>query len=249
MKAPRNVIVMGDTPVIRTEGLTFGWRKNAPPVLVISTLAVSRNERVFIKGPSGSGKSTLLSLIGGVVVPREGEITVLGRNIGELAGARRDSFRADHIGFIFQMFNLIPYLSIVDNVLLPCRFSPARRDRLLQRGVTLQQEAVRLLTRLELGEDLFERPVTELSIGQQQRAAAARALIGQPDILIADEPTSALDAGTRESFLNLLFEECAAQHITVVFVSHDSSLEPLFDRTIELDTINETPAVAPASMV
>lgn len=207
-------------------------------MLAIDDLRIAPAERVYLSGPSGSGKSTLLSLIGGIVEPSSGVVEVLGTELARIPRRQRDRFRADHIGFVFQLFNLVPYLSMVENVLLPCRFSPARRERVAANG-GLAAEAERLLDALELGSDrLQRRPVTELSIGQQQRVAVARALIGSPDLLVADEPTSALDEGTRERFVDLLFRECEARAITVVFVSHDPRLGPMFDREVSLLELN-----------
>lgn len=194
---------------------------------------------MFLRGPSGSGKSTLLSLIAGVITPDQGTIEVLGRNLGTLGAAARDSFRADHIGFIFQMFNLIPYLSVVENVALPCGFSRLRRARALRAASSIEAEAVRLLVQLDIGHgEMLRRPVTELSVGQQQRVAAARALIGAPELIIADEPTSALDADRRTTFLDLLFRECAREQTALLFVSHDASLAPAFDRALDFAQLN-----------
>ena len=226
-------------PIIAISDLEFRWQANSPPVLLIDRLEVRHGERLFIKGPSGSGKSTLLSLLGGVTTPQRGSVEVLGQSLNAISSAKRDHFRADHIGFVFQMFNLLPYLSTVENITLPCRFSDTRRNRVLQRGQDLESEARRLLSHLDLAdEQLLTRRVTELSVGQQQRVAVARALMGAPEILIADEPTSALDWDRREAFLSLLEKECAEQDITLLFVSHDPSLEPLFDRTIGLAELN-----------
>lgn len=225
--------------VIEIQSLQFRWRANGAFVLNVPELSIRRGERVFIEGASGSGKSTLLSLLAGVVIPQEGEITVLGRKTKELSGAARDHFRADHIGFIFQMFNLIPYLSVLENALLPCRFSAARRSKALQNSPTLEAEGRRLLTHLDLaGEQALSSPVSELSVGQQQRVAAARALIGSPEIVIADEPTSSLDTDRRTAFLKLLFQECEATETTLVFVSHDGALAKFFDRTLSFSEIN-----------
>lgn len=224
---------------INIQNLTFHWRKEGAVVLDLPRLRVGRGERVFIKGASGSGKSTLLSLIGGVLLPQSGDVSVLGQPLCALSSAKRDSFRAEHIGFIFQMFNLIPYLPIIDNVLLPCRFSRRRRLNIERRGTGMRDEAVRLLEHLDLPATMLQRPVTELSVGQQQRVAAARALIGGPELVIADEPTSALDADRRSGFLRLLLKECAEQNTTLLFVSHDSALEPQFDRGIQLAAINQ----------
>jgi putative ABC transport system ATP-binding protein len=135
------------------------------------------------------------------------------------------------------MFNLIPYLGVLENVLLPAQFSPARTARIPNGD--LAAEAQRLLAALGLGDpEYLQRPVTELSIGQQQRVAAARALLGRPGIIVADEPTSALDHDAREDFLQLLMAECRTQGAALLFVSHDTSLSPLFDRVVSLADIN-----------
>jgi putative ABC transport system ATP-binding protein len=224
---------------VQIRDLVFRWQRGGPVVLALEELTIRAGERVFIEGPSGSGKSTLLSLLAGIAVPQQGEIQVLGEPLEQRSGVQRDHFRAHHIGYLFQMFNLIPYLSMVENVLLPCRFSRRRRERALQRSASLAQEATRLLAHLDLAEaELLARPVTSLSVGQQQRVAAARALMGSPELLIADEPTSSLDADRREAFLRLLFDECRESRSTLVFVSHDASLEGLFERTIRLGEIN-----------
>jgi putative ABC transport system ATP-binding protein len=225
--------------VVDLAGVRFSWTGTPPPVIDIKTLRVARGERIFLRGPSGSGKSTLLSLLAGVVTPSEGSVRILGREIGVLGSAQRDRFRADHIGFIFQMFNLIPYLSVVENVSLPCGFSERRRAHAVRAGGNVEGEAVRLLEHLDMAEaDVLRRPVTELSVGQQQRVAAARALIGAPELVIADEPTSSLDADRRAAFIDLLFRECAREQAALIFVSHDAALAPLFDRNVEFGQIN-----------
>jgi putative ABC transport system ATP-binding protein len=225
--------------MIQIRDLSFRWNDRSPVVLALDELDIDRGERVFIEGPSGSGKSTLLSLLAGVTVPQRGEIRVLSERLDRLGSVQRDHFRAHHIGYIFQMFNLIPYLSMVENVALPCRFSRARREKALRRSKSLDAEALRLLEHLDMAhDDLLGRPVTALSVGQQQRVAAARALMGAPELLIADEPTSSLDADRREAFVRLLFEECRQAGSTLIFVSHDASLEGLFNRTVRLAAIN-----------
>jgi putative ABC transport system ATP-binding protein len=225
--------------VVDLSGVRFSWTGAPPLVIDIKAMQMGRGERVFLRGPSGSGKSTLLSLLAGVVMPRQGSVRVLGREIGVLGSAERDRFRADHIGFIFQMFNLIPYLSVVENVSLPCGFSRRRRAHAVRAGGSVEGEAVRLLEHLDMGAaDVLRRPVTELSVGQQQRVAAARALIGAPELVIADEPTSSLDADRRSAFIDLLFAECARERATLIFVSHDATLARFFDRNIEFADIN-----------
>jgi putative ABC transport system ATP-binding protein len=221
---------------IDVENIEFGWDAGER-LLKIDELAVMRGERVFLKGPSGSGKSTLLALIGGVIVPRTGSVRLIGTALNSLGASARDEFRAAHLGFIFQMFNLIPYLSVVENVLLPLQFCAERRRRI--DGGDERAEALRLLGVLGLSDEaLLKRSVTRLSIGQQQRVAAARALIGRPEIIVADEPTSALDADARASFLELLMSECRAFGSTLLFVSHDASLSGLFDRSLSMSEIN-----------
>ncbi len=221
-------------PAIELAGLRFEWL-DGEPVLDIPSFVVARGERVFLEGPSGSGKSTLLGLVGGVLFPREGSVRALGTDLGTLPPAARDRFRADHVGFVFQMFNLLPYLGVLENVILSARFSARRRER----AGNVPAEARRLLAALGLGDSaVLSREVGRLSIGQQQRVAVARALLGRPDVLIADEPTSALDAGTREAFLGLLMSECRSAGTTLLFVSHDTALGSLFDRAIGLDSIN-----------
>ncbi len=226
---------------IEISKLCFSWDSHAP-ILEIERLQINRGERIFIEGPSGSGKSTLLSLIAGVITPQKGTIRIHGRRVSELKGADRDRFRADHIGYIYQMFNLIPYLSVVENVTLPCRFSLSRRKKAATRSSSFEAEAMRLLKKLGMdGTADITKSATDLSVGQQQRVAAARALIGAPEIIIADEPTSSLDTDHREAFIRLLFKECDREETTLIFVSHDTSLEKLFDRTIRLNDINSMP--------
>lgn len=223
---------------VEIDDLRFAWVRGQP-LLQIERLAVGRNERVFVQGASGSGKSTLLAIIGGVLGADAGSVRVLDQDLRELSGARRDAFRADRIGFIFQMFNLLPYLSLLDNATLPCRFSARRCATAQKESGGVEAEARRLLGKLGLADErLLGRPPTQLSMGQQQRAAAARALIGRPDLVIADEPTSSLDSDAREDFIDLLNQECAAVGAAVIFVSHDRSLGGRFDRMVSIGEIN-----------
>ena len=226
--------------IIHLDTLRFGWPGQSAPLLNIGSLEVARGERVFLRGASGCGKSTLLGLIAGVLAPQSGVIEILGQSLVAMNSAARDSFRADHYGIIFQQFNLIPYLSVIENVTLPCRFSAARRHKATSRGGNPADEALRLLEHLDMADDaIIHKPVTELSVGQQQRVAAARALIGAPEILIADEPTSSMDADRRQAFIELLFRECDAAGSTMMFVSHDQGLQQPFDRAIEFGDLNQ----------
>ena len=230
-----------DSPAIRLSRIEFAYA-GGTPVVDIAELQVARGERLFVEGPSGSGKSTLLCLVAGILTPTGGIVDVLGERVSALGAAARDRFRAENIGFVFQMFNLLPYLTLVDNVVLPCRFSRARAAVALENSGSLRDEAVRLLERLGLGASaLGGRRVTELSIGQQQRVAVARALIGRPPLVVADEPTSALDATARLAFVELLLEECAIAGSTVVFVSHDPALSASFERSVSMTEINIAP--------
>jgi putative ABC transport system ATP-binding protein len=225
-------------PAIELENVKYAW-PGGPPLLDIAALRVNRGERLFLRGPSGSGKSTLLGLIGGVLAPDTGTVRVLDQPLHEMSASSRDRFRGDHVGFVFQSFNLIPYLTVRENVLLALRFSPERAARVKGDAA---DEAGRLLGALGLVDaSLLDRPATKLSIGQQQRVAAARALLGAPELLVADEPTSALDHEAREAFLKLLLNECATNGTTLLFVSHDPTLGPLFDRQLLLTQLNQAP--------
>ena len=222
---------------IAISGLRFGYGSD-DDILAIRELNVGTSQRAFLFGPSGCGKSTLLAMIGGVLVPREGSVAILGENLSGMKSAARDRIRADHVGFIFQQFNLVPYLSVVENVSLPCRYSRRRLLRAIDADGSLEKSAARLLSALGIGEELRSRKSTDLSVGQQQRVAAARALIGQPELVLADEPTSSLDADRRREFISLLVSECGRANSTVIFVSHDASLATHFDVAIDLQRTN-----------
>jgi putative ABC transport system ATP-binding protein len=221
---------------LRIDRLSYRWPGAERSTLEIGALSLAFGERLFLYGPSGCGKSTLLSAIAGVVdVPKE-VISVAGQDLGGLLGGARDKFRVDHIGIIFQVFNLIPWLSALENVLLPCTFSQRRRARA---GDDPAGTARRLLYELGLSDpSLASKPANELSVGQQQRVAAARALIGKPDLILADEPTSALDEAAKAAFVDLLARECAEAGTALLFVSHDRSLEHHFDRSIDFRDLN-----------
>ncbi|HSC85042.1 MAG TPA: ATP-binding cassette domain-containing protein [Pseudomonas sp.] len=223
--------------LIELHDLGFAW-PGQEELLDIPAFSLQAGESLFLKGPSGSGKTTLLGLLGGVQLPGRGNIRLLGNDLARLSPGARDRFRVDHTGYIFQQFNLLPFLSVRENVELPCRFSKSRAARARQRHGSVDGAAARLLEHLGLKAELLERRADALSIGQQQRVAAARALIGQPELVIADEPTSALDADAREAFLQLLFAECREAGASLLFVSHDQSLAPLFDRSLSLAELN-----------
>lgn len=208
-------------------------------LLDVDRFELAPGERVFLFGPSGSGKSTLLNLIAGTLAPTSGQVEIAGESMTGKPARGRDRLRADQLGVVFQMFNLLPYLSVRENVLLPCHFSPRRRRQALARHGSLTRAADHLLAALGLGASgIAERAAASLSVGQQQRVAAARALIGDPALVIADEPTSALDFDAREAFLGLLFDECRATGAGLLFVSHDHSLKSQFDRVVAVTDVS-----------
>jgi putative ABC transport system ATP-binding protein len=225
------------TPVLQVQELRFRWPSQAEETLNIPSLHIQQGERVFIQGRSGSGKTTLLNMITGINCPQQGRVQVLGTELTQLSAIQRDQFRVDHLGIIFQQFNLLPYLSLLENVQLPCWFSPKRKAKAGQ----ITQTARRLLAELQIPTKYLNRPIHALSVGQQQRVAVARALIGQPEIIIADEPTSALDTDNRQRFLELLFQEAQQQGTTLIFVSHDPQIAQHFPRVIALSDLNLAP--------
>ncbi|MEM1105726.1 MAG: ABC transporter ATP-binding protein [Pseudomonadota bacterium] len=230
-------------PFVSVRDIHFTWPGASAPTLAIEQFEIAPAERVFLRGPSGSGKSTLLGLIAGVITPQYGDIKVGGKALSGLSAAKRDQLRAERLGLIFQLFNLVPYLSVIANVALPLRFSPARRGRI---DGPVDHEAQRLLAGLGLEDpELLTRRVTDLSVGQQQRVAAARALIGQPDLVIADEPTSALDSDVRDRFIDLLSKETERSRAALLFVSHDTALASHFERSVDLASLNRAPVTAP----
>ncbi|MFT6764558.1 MAG: putative ABC transport system ATP-binding protein [Candidatus Aldehydirespiratoraceae bacterium] len=230
---------MGDgCGVISLEGVRFRWPGQSADTVAIDELHLDAGEHLFVRGSSGSGKTTLLNLLCGVHTPSSGKIRLLGTDLATLPQRRRDQFRADHIGVVFQQFNLLPYLTTLENVTLACSFSGRKRRRATE-STDVASSARELLEALNLTAELHSAPVSKLSVGQQQRVAVARALIGGPEILIADEPTSALDADNRDRFMDLLFREAEAKGCTLVFVSHDPQLAERFDRSIELDSSSD----------
>lgn len=219
--------------VLKLSETQYRWQGRISFALTVAELTVARGETVLLLGESGSGKSTLLSLICGTIVPDQGTISIAGTDITALSGGARDKFRAEHIGVIFQQFNLLPFGTVADNILLPLRFAPTRRDRTGDATV----EAAKLCEALGLPEGIGQAKAGALSVGQQQRIAVARALIGQPPLIVADEPTSALDANSQVAFLDLLFAQAAMHQTSLLMVSHDPRLSARFDRVIHIEDI------------
>ena len=229
---------MNTEAVLDLRDVKFGYDKGQT-LIEIDALNILKGESVFLRGPSGSGKSTLLGLIGGVLHPREGHISICGTDITPLSAGQRDKIRANHLGIIFQQLNLLPYLNIIQNVTLPCRFSKARARRAAMPNQPIAQTAQNLVAELGIEASFLGRKVGTLSIGQQQRVAVARALIGGPDLIIADEPTSALDSENRDRFIELLDTQRKRFKCSLLFVSHDLSLAKHFDRSIDLTALNK----------
>lgn len=220
---------------ISLEQVRFCWGGKDSFTLRCAAFEVPAGGRTLLLGASGSGKSTLLSLVCGIVSADSGVVRVAGTDLGGLKAGQRDRFRAEHIGVIFQQFNLLPFASVQDNLRLPLRFAPHRRSRV----GNVRREAAALCTALRLPEGVLDARAGTLSVGQQQRVAAARALIGHPPLIVADEPTSALDKDTQQDFLNLLFDQLAQSNSALLMASHDESLGALFDRVVRLDDILE----------
>ena len=218
-------------PALRLQNVKFTYQQDKALILDIPFWELTTGSCVFLRGASGSGKSTLLNLLSGMLVVTEGELSIAGTQLSELSARQRDRFRANHIGVVFQQFNLISYLSVMDNVLLAAHFVD---------GVTvdIKQKARELFAQLNISPDLYRQKAMHLSIGQQQRVAIVRALLNSPDILLVDEPTSALDTENRDAFMRLLLRVVKAQGASLVFVSHDLSLASYFETTLELSSIN-----------
>ena len=224
--------MVNEDPALSISDLAFQFDAETGPILRIKSWQVDRGKQVFLQGASGSGKSSLLTLLAGLRVPTTGEVRVLGTTISNLSNHERDRFRALNIGVVFQQFNLIPYLSVMDNILLAAKFGETE-------GSSVRQRATELLSRVNLKAELFERKSVDLSVGQQQRVAIVRALINYPALLLVDEPTSALDKANRDSFLTLLLEVLAENNCAMVFVSHDSDIGKHFLNRIELSELNQ----------
>lgn len=221
--------------MIHIKNLKFKYPNSLSYILDLPEFNLKKGEKVFLFGPSGCGKSTFLEILAGINIPNEGSISINNSEIQLMSATQRDRFRADYIGYIFQSFNLVPYLSVKENITLPLYFSELKRSHVLKENENMA--VLEICKRLGI-EQLLDKAVTELSIGQQQRVAAARAMIGKPKLILADEPTSSLDFDHREKFIQLLFSVCNELEISVLFVSHDRSLEKLFDRSVSLQEIN-----------
>ena len=218
--------------MLKTLGLEYHYRDGKK--IIFPEIEVERGERLLIRGFSGCGKTTLLSLIAGALKLQNGDIKFDGNEYSKMSSLLLDKFRADHIGYIFQTLNLIPFLSVSENIALGIKFSKSRKSKVND----LNQEIVRLVNSLGLGKEVLKTPVNRLSVGQQQRVAVARALLGKPDLILADEPTSALDSGTTKKFLNEVMETFDPTRQAIIMVSHDTSIAPYFDSVIDFNSNN-----------
>ena len=219
--------------IIKIDSVRFYWSKKSNFKILVQRLEIKKGEKVLLLGESGSGKTTLLSLLCGFLNPLSGTISINGNEINKLSSKSKDEYRADNIGIIFQQFNLLPYAGVIDNILLPLYFSKVRSNSI----INPQETAVQLCRQLRLPYDVINYKADSLSVGQQQRVAVARALIGNPSLIIADEPTSSIDSAAQQIFLDLMFEQIYKNESTLLMVSHDKSLSSRFDRLIDINEI------------
>lgn len=222
-----------DDSIVKIESLRFQWSKNNNFKIFVPKLEVGRGKKVLFLGESGSGKTTLLSLICGFLEPLSGSISINDKIISDLTSTNKDAYRSDNIGIIFQQFNLLPYANVIDNIVLPLYFSKQRSKKVENKT----NAAMTLCDQLRLPESILNQKASNLSVGQQQRVAVARALIGSPSIIVADEPTSSLDTEAQELFLDLMFDQISKNSSTLLMVSHDKSLTNYFDQVIDINEI------------
>lgn len=227
------MIINSTNPLIALNNVKFNYTDQSTlNVLNLPSWQVDVNENVLLIGSSGSGKSTLLNLLSGILTPDSGQITVAGHTLENLTARERDRFRATQIGYVAQSFNLIPYLSAIDNIKLTNYFAQSSDVRNEDSSIET------LLRELNIKQTQWQKPISQLSIGQQQRVAIARAIVNKPKLIIADEPTSALDQLNRDQFMSILMTAASSHNITLVFVSHDLSLKRYFDRVDSMLDIN-----------
>ncbi len=206
----------------------------ALPVLEIEHFELARGEQVALIGASGGGKTTLLNVIAGITSPDAGRVMIDDTDPSGMPEPVRDRFRAERIGFVYQTFNLLPAFTALENVLLGMSFSRGRSDR---------SRALELLDSVGLSHRLDHRP-GQLSVGEQQRVAVARALANQPSLLLADEPTANVDTANQQTILDLLREACTTGQVALLLVTHANEVAEQFDRVEQLADFNAVRAVA-----
>ncbi len=219
------------TPVIRLENVRKSFAMpggERVDVLDVPGFELAAGEQAALEGTSGSGKSTLLHVISGIMRPDSGRVEVAGTDITRLPESRRDRLRADALGLVFQQFNLLPGFTALENVLVAMSFGSGRPDR---------GRATALLEAVGLGHRLHHKPA-ELSIGQQQRVAVARALANRPSVVLADEPTASIDAAHQQQVIDLLKNTCTEHGVALVVVTHDPDVARQFPRRLALAEFN-----------
>ena len=217
------------TPALEIHRLRFRYELSGRDVLTLDHLALAPAEQMLLTGASGRGKSTLLNLIAGLMEPAEGTIRVDGQDVHALGGAKRDIFRGNKIGMVFQTFNLLHGFSAVENVMAALMFSDVPRREHADRARSLLDT---------VGIETPDREVSTLSIGQQQRVAVARAAAVSPVLVLADEPTASLDPPTADAAMRLIQETCRSIGAALLCTSHDPAMVDRFERRDSLDTLS-----------
>ena len=213
--------------VIDVTNLDFSYAKGGFR-LQVDRFKVPAGGHVALVGPSGSGKSTLLNLLAGILNPNGGRVTVAGNDLRQLGDSARRDFRISKIGLVFQEFELLEYLNVLDNVLLPFRI-----NRSLDLSDEVRQRARELLSHLEIADKLKRYPA-QLSQGERQRVAIGRALVTEPELLLADEPTGNLDPTNKQRVLDLMLDQAARRGLTVVMVTHDHGILDRFEKVFDV---------------
>lgn len=222
------------------EGVKKTYREpsgNLLPVLAIDRFQIAKGEQVVLVGSSGGGKTTLLNVISGITLPDSGSVRIDDNDIAAMPEVIRDRFRAERIGFVFQTFNLLPAFSALENVLLGMSFS---------RGGTDKARARDLLDRVGLSARLDHRP-GQMSVGERQRVAVARAMANQPSLLLADEPTANVDTGNQAKILDLIRSTCREAETSLLMVTHTPDVAAQFDRVDTLSDFNQPAGAASAT--